>query len=82
MIVAAWSRTRLSRGQWLAFHRLSYLAFAAAFLHGVLSGTDLAYPWLLGSAWLVAAILVMAGARRIRHAVSPRERAAAISPAS
>ena len=82
VIVAAWSRTRLSRGQWLAFHRLSYLAFAAAFLHGVLSGTDLAYPWLLGSAWLVAAILVMAGARRIRHAVSPRERAAAISPAS
>ena len=69
VIVAAWSRSRLSRGQWLAFHRLSYLAFAAAFLHGVLSGTDLAYPWLLGSAWLVAAILVLAGARRIGHAI-------------
>src|SRR5438094_793061 len=76
VIVAAWSRTRLSRGQWLAFHRLSYLAFAAAFLHGVLSGTDLAYPWLLGTAWLVAAILVMAGARRIRHALAPRQRQA------
>jgi len=68
VIVAAWSRTRLSCGQWLAFHRLSYMAFAAAFLHGVLSGTDLAYPWLMGVAWLVAAILVMAGARRVYHA--------------
>jgi sulfoxide reductase heme-binding subunit YedZ len=69
VIVAAWSRTRLSRGQWLAFHRLSYLAFAAAFLHGILSGTDLAYPWLAGVAWLVAATLVLAGMRRVAHAV-------------
>ena len=73
VLIAAWSRTRLSRGQWLAFHRLSYLAFAAAFLHGVLSGTDLAYPWLMGTAWLVAAILAIAGARRIRQALAPRE---------
>jgi methionine sulfoxide reductase heme-binding subunit len=69
VLVAAWSRTRLSRGQWLAFHRLSYLAFAAAFLHGILSGTDLAYPWLAGAAWLVAAILVLAGMRRVTHAL-------------
>lgn len=69
VLIAAWSRNSLSRGQWLAFHRLSYFAFAAAFLHGVLSGTDLAYPWLAGIAWLVAAILAMAGVRRIRHAL-------------
>jgi sulfoxide reductase heme-binding subunit YedZ len=72
VIIAAWSRARLSRGQWLAFHRLSYLAFAAAFLHGALSGTDLAYQWLMGIAWLVAAVLVMAGLRRIAHALAPR----------
>ena len=71
--VAAWSRSRLSRGQWLAFHRVSYIAFAAAFLHGVLSGTDLAYPWLMGSAWLVAGILTLAGIERIRHAVRTAE---------
>jgi sulfoxide reductase heme-binding subunit YedZ len=68
--VAALSRKKLSRGEWLAFHRLSYVAFAAAFLHGVLSGTDLAYPWLAGIAWLVAAVLVMIGWRRITHAVA------------
>lgn len=67
--IAALSRTKLSRGEWLAFHRLSYVAFAAAFLHGVLSGTDLAYPWLAGIAWLVAAILVMASWRRVTHAL-------------
>jgi len=69
VLVAAWSRDSLSRGQWLAFHRLSYFAFGAAFLHGVLSGTDLAYPWLAGVAWLVAAILALAGVRRGRHAL-------------
>ena len=67
--VAALSRSKLSRGEWLAFHRLSYVAFAAAFLHGVLSGTDLAYPWLAGVAWLVAAILLMASWRRVTHAL-------------
>ncbi len=72
VLVAVWSRTRLGRGQWLAFHRLSYLAFAAAFLHGILSGTDLAYPWLTGTAWVVAAILVLFGLRRIAHALHAR----------
>ena len=72
VVVAALMRKQLSRGRWLAFHRLSYLAFAAAFLHGVLSGTDLAYPWLMGIAWLVAAVLAIAGARRALHAVPVR----------
>jgi sulfoxide reductase heme-binding subunit YedZ len=67
--IAALSRSKLSRGEWLAFHRLSYVAFAAAFLHGVLSGTDLAYPWLAGVAWLVAAVLVLSTWRRVTHAV-------------
>lgn len=70
--VAAWSKDHLSRGEWLVFHRLSYLAFAAAFLHGVLSGTDLAYPWLTGLAWLLAAILALAGTRRALHALPAR----------
>ncbi len=74
VLVAAWSRTRLSRGQWLAFHRLSYVAFAAAFLHGILSGTDLAYPWLAGVAWVMAAILTVASVRRIAHGFGPKER--------
>jgi sulfoxide reductase heme-binding subunit YedZ len=77
VLVAAWSRARLSRGRWLAFHRLSYLAFAAAFLHGVLSGTDLAYPWLMGVAWLVAGVLTLSGMRRIAHAMRGRDRAIA-----
>ena len=72
VLVAAWSRTRLTRGEWLAFHRLSYVAFAAAFLHGVLSGTDLAYPWLAGIAWVVAAILVLVALRRLAHAAFPQ----------
>lgn len=72
VIAAALLRSRLSRGRWLAFHRLSYIAFAAAFLHGVLSGTDLAYPWLMGVAWLLAAILAIAGMRRALHVIPVR----------
>ena len=72
VLIAAWSREKLTRGQWLAYHRVSYFSFAAAFLHGVLSGTDLAYPWLMGVAWLVAAVLALAGWRRVRHALAPQ----------
>jgi len=71
--IAALMRSRLGRDRWLALHRLSYVAFAAAFLHGVLSGTDLAYPWLMGVAWLAAAILAMACVRRMQHALAPRK---------
>ncbi|HZP94818.1 MAG TPA: hypothetical protein VFC31_00585 [Candidatus Limnocylindria bacterium] len=70
--IAAWSRDHLSRSEWLVFHRVSYVAFAAAFLHGILSGTDLAYPWLAGVAWLVAGILALVGARRVLHAIPVR----------
>ena len=73
VMVAAYSRRALTRGEWLAFHRLSYVAFAAMFLHSILSGTDLAYPWLAGAAWLVAAILVMASVRRTTHRVLRRQ---------
>jgi predicted ferric reductase len=70
--IAALMRSRLGRDKWLVLHRLSYVAFAAAFLHGVLSGTDLASPWLMGVAWLVAAILAMFGLRRITHETRPQ----------
>ena len=70
--IAALARDRLTRAQWLTLHRLSYLAFAAAFLHGVLSGTDLAYPWLMGAAWVIAAVLALAAWQRMLHALRPQ----------
>lgn len=78
--VAALMRDRLTRSQWLTLHRLSYVAFAATFLHSVLSGTDLAYPWLMGIAWVLAAILVLFGWRRMVHALAPEPVRAAASP--
>ena len=70
--IAAWSQGALSRRQWLAYHRLSYIAFAAAFLHGILSGTDLAYPWLAGILWFGATVLALVGMRRVLHRVPVR----------
>lgn len=70
--IAAWSRDALSREGWLAYHRLSYVAFATAFLHGILSGTDLAYPWLAGIAWFGATVLALVATRRVLHAIPVR----------
>src|SRR5262249_30093692 len=69
VLVARWCGSHLTRGQWLAFHRASFLALPAAFLRGVRWGPGLACPWLAGVAWLVGAILATAGLRRIRHAL-------------
>jgi methionine sulfoxide reductase heme-binding subunit len=44
VLVSTWLRSWLTLGQWRAFDRLSYVAFGAAFAHGIMSGTDLANP--------------------------------------
>ena len=74
VLLAAWSRDRLTPSQWLGFHRLSYVAFATMFLHSVLSGTDLAYPWLTGIAWVIAAMLGIAALRRLTHGLASAPR--------
>lgn len=57
-------RKRIGVAAWRRLHRVTYLAFAGATLHGLLSGTDSASPWALalyGSA--AAAVLTMTGWR-------------------
>jgi sulfoxide reductase heme-binding subunit YedZ len=65
---STWLRSKLTQPGWLAIHRLSYIAFVAAFAHGLLAGTDLAQPVLTALAWIVAAILVIVGFRRLTAA--------------
>lgn len=65
VLVSTWLRSSLTLGQWQAFHRLSYIAFAAAFVHGVMSGTDLANPVVAGLAWGTAAAVALAVLRRV-----------------
>lgn len=43
---------------WLWIHRLSYAAFALAFLHAVLSGTDFSDPAVSAITWGTAATLL------------------------
>jgi sulfoxide reductase heme-binding subunit YedZ len=65
VLISTWLRSSLTQGGWLAIHRLSYVAFVAAFAHGLLAGTDLAQPVLTALAWVTAAILAIVGFRRL-----------------
>ena len=65
VLVSTWMRSSLTLGQWQAFHRLSYVAFVAAFAHGILSGTDLANPVVAALAWITAAAVGFVAVRRL-----------------
>jgi sulfoxide reductase heme-binding subunit YedZ len=65
VLVATLLRDQLTHQGWLAIHRLSYVAFVAAFAHGLLAGTDLAQPVLTALAWVVAAVVVIVAFRRL-----------------
>ena len=65
VLISTWLRSSLTQQGWLAIHRLSYVAFVAAFAHGLLAGTDLAQPLLSALAWITAAVLAIVGFRRL-----------------
>lgn len=68
VLLSTWLRSRLTVGQWRGFHRLSYIAFAAAFAHGIMSGTDLANPVVAALAWITAAAVALVALRRVTRA--------------
>jgi methionine sulfoxide reductase heme-binding subunit len=65
VLISTWLRSSLTQQGWLAIHRLSYVAFVAAFAHGLLAGTDLAQPVLSALAWITGAVLAIVGFRRL-----------------
>jgi methionine sulfoxide reductase heme-binding subunit len=68
VLLSTWLRASLTQQGWLVIHRLSYVAFVAAFAHGLLAGTDLAQPLLAALAWVTGAALVMVAIRRLTAA--------------
>jgi len=56
--VTAYLKRRMRKEVWLWVHRLSYGAFALAFVHAVLSGTDFSDPAVSAITWGAAATLV------------------------
>jgi DMSO/TMAO reductase YedYZ heme-binding membrane subunit len=62
--VTGWMKRDMSQRLWSLIHRLSYPAFAVAFAHAVLSGTDFSAPAVSALAWSFAfAVLILAAAR-------------------
>ena len=68
VLLSTWLRDSLTHQGWLTIHRLSYVAFIAAFAHGLLSGTDLAQPLLAALAWVAGAIVAIVALRRVTRA--------------
>lgn len=66
VIVAGLLRQRSPRGLWLWVHRLAYAAFAAAFVHSLLIGTDVAE---IGISALVCAVAGGVGLLAVSRAV-------------
>jgi sulfoxide reductase heme-binding subunit YedZ len=68
VLISTWLKSSLTQQGWLAIHRLSYVAFVAAFAHGLLAGTDFAQPVLIALAWVTAALLLIVAVRRLTAA--------------
>lgn len=67
MVVAVTSylKRRMPKELWLWVHRLAYAAFALAFLHAVLSGTDFSDPVVSAITWGTAATLLTLAVVRV-----------------
>jgi DMSO/TMAO reductase YedYZ heme-binding membrane subunit len=57
--ITAFFKRRMNKSVWLWLHRFSYAAFALAFLHAVLSGTDFSDPVVSAITWAAAAMLLL-----------------------
>ena len=62
--VAAYFKRSMRKGTWVWIHRLAYVAFALAFLHAVLGGTDFTDPVVSAITWGSAAALLTLGVAR------------------
>ena len=63
--LTAYLKRRMRKEVWLWIHRLGYAAFALAFLHAVLSGTDFSDPAVSAITWGAAAALLTLGIARL-----------------
>jgi predicted ferric reductase len=63
--VTALLKRRIRKDVWLWVHRLAYAAFALAFIHAVLSGTDFSDPVVSAITWGTAASLLTLGLARV-----------------
>jgi methionine sulfoxide reductase heme-binding subunit len=63
--VTAYLKRRMRKGVWLWVHRLSYGAFALAFVHAILSGTDFSDPAVSAITWGAAATLLTLAVARV-----------------
>ncbi len=64
VLVSSWLRRRIGYGVWRKLHALTFVIFALAFLHGVLSGSNSGMPWALGLYLGTGAVVILLAAHR------------------
>jgi predicted ferric reductase len=68
--VSFYVRKRIGMKPWRVLHYLSFLTYAGAVVHGLLSGTDSNLPWVQGFYWLtVSSFLFLLIARIVNSLV-------------
>ncbi|MFN2519461.1 MAG: hypothetical protein ABR525_00260 [Candidatus Limnocylindria bacterium] len=65
VVVTSWLKRRMDQALWRWIHRTSYVAFAALFMHAVLSGTDFDSPVVSAISWSMAAGIAVLSLSRI-----------------
>ncbi len=63
--VTGWLKRQMSQPLWSFIHRLSYPAFAIAFAHAVLAGTDFNTPDVSAIVWSFAFVVMVLAASRV-----------------
>jgi sulfoxide reductase heme-binding subunit YedZ len=81
VLVSFYVRKRIGQKTWRRVHYLSFLAFVAATVHGLMAGTDSQSTWALAGYILATSIVVLLLAYRIATSVAARRRQGA-SPAA
>lgn len=79
--LSSWLRRLLPRPFWLRLHALSFLAFLASTLHGLLAGNDSAHPWMRAVYIACSAtVALLVFTRLLIPAPSPRASASPARP--
>lgn len=71
IVVAIWWKPmKLSRKQWMAIHRLTYLVLPIALYHAISIGTTLqTSQWIMGLFYVLGSVYVIVTVRRLHQAV-------------
>ena len=72
VLLSFYVRKRIGTRAWRAIHRLSFVAFAGATVHGLMAGSDSSAGWAYAGYLTLTVIVVFLTTYRVAHAIGTR----------